>query len=126
MELVGRLVGWFVRWLVSKWAQCVPIVQTHAAAFAYPRVTLYVLTRLRVKKRVRIFHRKKETQDTWHHIKGVLFAGQCPVSTVIHRSVLEKTTDFLSSCTSNSFSRKRPLYGVYLAKVVKNSENQRK
>jgi len=119
MELVGRLVGSFVRWLVSTRAQYVPMVQTHAEAFTYPRVTLYMLTRLQVKTRVRIFHRKKQ-KILWHHIKGVLFAGQCPANTVVHRPVLEKAADFLSSCAPISFSRKRLLY-VYLAKVVKNS-----
>jgi hypothetical protein len=78
-----------------------------------------MLTRLRVKTRVRIFHLKK-TQDIMAPYKGRTFWGQCPVNTVIHRPVLEKAADFLSSCTPISFSRKRLLCGVYLA-IVKNT-----
>jgi hypothetical protein len=69
------------------------------------------------------FFTVKKHTILWHHIKGVLFAGQCPVNAVIQRPVLEKLADFLSSCTPISFSRKCLLYGVYFANVMKTIYN---
>ena len=87
MELVGRSVGWLVGWFVRS------LLHGHSTSLWFTRgslhvsegnFVLYALTGLRVKTRVRIFHRKKH-KILWNHIKGVLFTGQCPVNTVIHK-----------------------------------------
>jgi hypothetical protein len=79
-----------------------------------------MLTRLRVKTKVRIFQRKK-TQDIMAPYRGRTFCGAMSSEHGNTPSSSRKSDRFLEQLYDFSFSRKRLLCGVYLAKVVKNN-----